>query len=148
MWKLFHYGYNEGLNIPLNQWIWLPSDQILMVLPIILVEDTSFDKAPECPIVSGLFTRGSYTETVTVQWAQDSLHPEFELSYGYEGIRPEDGTIVTLSDNKWMFSDTAYSDTPMVSYVRTVCREYDTLRWSRWSDPVYFRLHHERDDTT
>ena len=98
--------------------------------------------------MTGLFARGNYTDTVTVQWAQDSLHPEFELSYGCEGIRPEDGTIVTLRDNKWMFSDTAYSDTPMVAYVRTVCREYDTLRWSRWSDPVYFRLHHERDDTT
>ena len=146
MWKLFHYEYNEGLNIPLNQWIWLPSDQILMVLPIIMVEDTSFDKAPECPIVSGLFTRGSYTETVTVQWAQDSLHQEFELSYGREGTRPEDGTIVTVYDNRWQFTDAAYSDTPMVAYVRTVCREYDTLRWSGWSSPVYFRLHY--DDTT
>ena len=146
MWKVFHYGYTALPNLPLNQWVWLPSDQILMVMPIILVEDTSFDKAPECPIVSGLFTRGSYTDAVTVQWARDSLHQEFELSYGREGTRPEDGTVVTLYDNRWQFTDLSYSDTPMVSYVRMVCREYDTLRWSGWSSPVYWRLHH--DDTT
>ena len=144
LWKMYHY--QNGTGYPQYQWHWLPSNQFMMVLPIIEVVDTSFANVPACPRVSGLFTRGSYTDTVTVQWAQDSLHQEFELSYGREGTRPEDGTVVTVYDNRWQFTDAAYSDTPMVAYVRTVCREYDTLRWSGWSSPVYWRLHH--NDTT
>jgi hypothetical protein len=120
----------------------------MMVMPIIRVVDTSFANAPKCPDVSGLFARGSYTETVTVQWDRDSLHSEFELSYGREGTAPDEGTIVTVNDNRWMFTDTAYWDTPMVTYVRTVCREYDTLRWSGWSSPVRWRLHHEQPADT
>ena len=116
----------------------------MLVFPI-LPRDTVF---PACPKVGGLLTRGNYTDTVTVQWAHDSLHSEFELSYGREGTRPEDGTIVTVNDNHWLFTDTMYRDTPMVSYVRTVCREYDTLRWSEWNGPIRWRLHHETSDTT
>ena len=150
LWKMYHYA-NYGMpSIPRYQWHWVPSNQFLMVLPIVKVVDTSFANAPECPRVGGLFVRGNYTDTVTMQWAQDSLHREFEVSYGREGIRPEEGTIVAVRNaTRWMFTDTGYSDTPMVSYVRTVCREYDTLRWSGWSGPVYWRLHHEsRPDTT
>ena len=91
-----------------------------------------------------MFSRGNNTDTVTVQWSYDSLHTEFELSYGREGMRPEEGTIITLHDtNRWQFTDTTYRDTPMVTYVRTVCREYDTLRWSNWGSPLYWHLHHE-----
>ena len=127
-----------------NQWHWYYSNTWMLIHPIIEVVDTSFANAPVCPRVAGLFARGNHTDTVTVQWSPDSLHTEFELSYGHEGIRPEDGTIVTLNDTtRWQFTDTAYSDTPMVAFVRTVCREYDTLRWSGWSSPVYWRLHHE-----
>ena len=149
LWKIFSYD-TVGRPWALNQWHWAQTNQWMMVLPIIEVVDTSFANAPECPRVSGLFVRGSYTDTVTLQWSPDSLHTEFELSYGREGIRPEEGTIITLHDTtKWQFTDTAYSDTPMVAYVRTVCREYDTLRWSNWGSPAYWRLHHERPaDTT
>ena len=146
-WKIYPYNSYGGYHTP-YQWYWTQSNMWMMVLPIIEVVDTSFANAPVCPKVSGLFSRGNYTDTVKVQWDYDSLHPEYELSYGREGSRPGEGTVVTLSNNRWMFTDTAYSDTPMVAYVRTVCREYDTLRWSGWSSPVYFRLHHERADTT
>ena len=144
LWKLYHY---DPPYTPLNEWYWVQSNQFLMILPIIRVVDTTFAHVPECPRVSGLFARGNYTDTVTVQWAQDSLHTEFELSYGREGIAAEDGTIVTVNGNRWQFTDTAYNDIPMVAYVRTVCREYDTLRWSGWSS-VRWRLHHEVADTS
>ena len=134
--KLWRKGYWDT--------VYRDEPYFLLVFPL-LAPDTSL---PECPRISGLYTRGNYTDTVTVQWAYDSLHQEFELSYGREGTRPEEGTIVTVFDNRWQFSDTAYSDTPMVAYVRTVCRENDTLRWSGWSSPVYWRLHHVADDTT
>lgn len=149
LWKVYSYD-SVGRPWAPNQWHGIQTNQWMMVLPIIEVVDTSFANAPECPRVSGLFVRGSYTDTVTLQWSPDSLHTEFELSYGREGIRPEEGTIITLHDTtKWQFTDTAYSDTPMVAYVRTVCREYDTLRWSNWGSPAYWRLHHERPaDTT
>ncbi len=149
LWKIFNLSESSGPG-PYNQWVWVPSDQFMMVMPIIEVVDTSFDNAPKCYEVTGLLLRGNYTDTVTVQWAQDSLHQEFEVSYGREGTRPDDGTIVTvIGSNRWMFSDSAYSDTPMVVYVRTVCREYDTLRWSGWSYPIHWQLHYESgQDTT
>ena len=148
LWKIYHHSSLGGTYIP-YQWHWVMSDQFLMVLPIIEVVDTSFANAPECPRVSGLFLRGNYTDTVTLQWEQDSLHREFELSYGRDGIAPEDGTIVRLNNTtRWQFTDTAYCDTPMVAYLRTVCREYDTLRWSDWSS-MRWQLHYERPaDTT
>ena len=145
LWKIYPYGSTIGGRLTLFQWNWVPSNQFLMVLPIIRVVDTSFANAPECPRASGVFVRGSYTDTVTMQWDYDSLHTEFEVSYGREGTPPDAGTIVTVYDNRWQFTDTAYSDTPMVSYVRTVCREYDTLRWSGWSGSVRWRLHHDAD---
>ena len=144
MWKII--SYNSWIP---SGWHWAPTNQFLMVLPIIKVVDTSFANAPECPRVAGLFARGNYTDTVTVQWNLDTLHREFEVSYGREGTRPDDGTIVTVSNsNRWQFMDTAYRDMPMITYVRTVCREYDTLRWGEWGSPVYWRLHHEVSDTT
>ncbi|MBQ6069129.1 MAG: T9SS type A sorting domain-containing protein [Bacteroidales bacterium] len=148
LWKMYHYeSYGYLLT---NQWHWAMSDQFLEVLPIIEVVDTSFANAPECPMVGGLFARGNYTDMVTVQWSPDSLHNEYELSYGREGTPPDAGTIVSLRNTtRWQFTDTSYSDTPMVAYVRTVCREYDTLRWSGWGSPVYWRLHYDAPvDTT
>ena len=144
LWKI--YEWKADYTYPQYQWTWVPSYIFLMVLPIINVVDTSFANAPACPKVSGLFLRGNNTDTVTLQWAQDSLHGEFEVSYGPNGTAPGDGTVATVNDNRWHFTDIAYSDTLMVAYVRTVCREYDTLRWSGWSSPMNFRLHYV--DTT
>ena len=144
MWKLYHYGM--PYSGPLYRWNSISSNQFLVILPIINVVDTSFANAPACPKVSGMFLRGNNTDTVTLQWAYDSLHGEFEVSYGPDGTAPGDGSVVTVNDNRWQFTDIAYSDTLMVAYVRTVCREYDTLRWSGWSSPMNFRLHYV--DTT
>ena len=120
----------------------------MMVLPIIEVVDTSFANAPECPRVSGLFVRGSYTDTVTVQWDYDSLHPEYQLWYGPEADFETRSAIVPLRTNRWVFTDASYADVPMVVYVRTVCHEYDTLRYSEWSTPLRFTLHHQEQDTS
>ena len=148
LWKLYHLDvYNTPPGRPTHQWYNIPSNQFLMVLPIINVVDSSFANAPACPRVSGIFLRGNYTDTVTLQWAYDALHDEFEVSYGPDGTAPDDGTVVTVRDNKWQFADSAYNDTQMVVYVRTVCREYDTLRWSGWSVPMYMRVHYDIDTT-
>ena len=138
-----HYDYSR---IP-GEWHWEPSNQFLMILPIIEVVDTTFN-APECPVVSGLFVRGNYTDTVTVQWDYDSLHPEYQLWYGPEADFETHNAMVSLRTNKWVFSDASYADTQMIAYVRTVCHEYDTLRYSEWGRPIRFRLHHEEQDTT
>ena len=50
------------------------------------------------------------------------------------GIHPDNGTFVTCHNNRWRFKDTL--NVPMVAYVRTVCRELDTLRYSDWCEPV------------
>ena len=146
LWKLYHY--HQFGDLPFNQWYWRPSNQFLLVLPIIEVVDTSFANAPECPRVSGLFVRGSYTDTVTVQWDYDSLHPEYQLWYGPEADFETRNAIVPLRTNRWVFTDASYADVPMVVYVRTVCHEYDTLRYSEWSTPLRFTLHHQEQDTS
>ena len=146
LWKMYHY--RELLDRPQYQWHWMPTDQFMMVLPIIEVVDTSFANAPECPVVSGLFVRGNYTDTVTVQWDYDSLHPEYQLWYGPEADFETNSTMVPLRTNKWVFSNASYADTQMIAYVRTVCHEYDTLRYSEWGRPIRFMLHHEEQDTT
>ncbi|MBQ6068178.1 MAG: T9SS type A sorting domain-containing protein [Bacteroidales bacterium] len=145
LWKIF--PYDNSFEWTPYRWRWEQTNQWMMLLPIIEVVDTVFANAPECPRVSGLFIRGNYTDTVTLQWSSDSLHTEFELSYGPEGIRAGEGTRVTLNDTRWQYTDTNHRDVPMVAWVRTVCREYDTLRWSDWSAPVYFLLHHEGDSS-
>ena len=145
LWKLYFHRSDNVMGAPSLQWVWFPTNQFLVVLPIIKVVDTSFANAPECPRVSGMFLRGNYTDTVTVQWAYDTLHDEFEVSYGRVGTAPDEGTVVTVRDNKWQFADSAYNDTQMVVYVRTVCREYDTLRWSSWSVPMYMCVHYDVD---
>ena len=113
-----------------------------------LLVDTSFANAPECPVVSGLFLRGNYTDTVTVQWDYDSLHPEYQLWYGPEADFETHNAMVSLRTNSWVFSDASYADKQMIAYVRTVCHEYDTLRYSEWGRPIRFMLHHEEQDTT
>ena len=139
LWKIWDYS-----NLtPRSGWYWARSNQFLMILPIIEVVDTSFANAPECPEVSGMFLRGNYTDTVTVQWDYDSLHPEYQLLYGPETNFDTRSSIVPLSTNKWTFTDASYADTVMVAYVRTVCHEYDTLRYSEWSRPLRFALHHQ-----
>ncbi|MBR3412268.1 MAG: T9SS type A sorting domain-containing protein [Bacteroidales bacterium] len=145
LWKLYHY--HQFGDLPFNQWYWRPSNQFLLVLPIIEVVDTTFN-APVCPVVSGLFVRGNYTDTVTVQWDYDSLHPEYQLWYGPEADFETHNAMVSLRTNKWVFSDASYADTQMIAYVRTVCHEYDTLRYSEWGRPIRFMLHHEEQDTT
>ena len=143
LWKIWDYSAYGT-----NQWYWAPSTQFLMILPIIEVVDTTFANAPECPVVSGLFLRGNYTDTVTVQWDYDSLHSEYQLWYGPEADFETHNAMVSLRTNKWVFSDASYADTQMIAYVRTVCHEYDTLRYSEWGRPIRFRLHHEEQDTT
>lgn len=146
LWKIYNYdvyGNYVPAGYPAYQWVWRWTAQFMMVLPIIKVVDTSFANAPECPRVSGLFMRGNNTDTVTLQWADDSLHNEFEVSYGDVNMEPGEGTVVTVRDHKWQFSDRAYNDSLLAVYVRTVCREYDTLRWSGWSSPARIRLHFE-----
>ena len=146
LWKLYHH--RQYLNRPYLQWYWVPSNQFMMVLPIIEVVDTSFANAPVCPVVSGLFVRGGYTDTVTVRWDYDSLHTEYQLWYGPEDDFETNNAIVPLRTNRWVFTDASYADMVMVAYVRTVCHEYDTLRYSEWSGPVRFMLHHQEEDTT
>ena len=145
LWKIWDHR-RESIG-DTSQWYWARSTQFMMILPIIEVVDTSFANAPVCPVVSGLFSRGNYTDTVTLRWDYDSLHSEYEVWYGPEDALRERGAIVALRTNWWQFTDASFADTRMIAYVRTVCHEYDTLRYSEWSNPIRFTLHH-REDTT
>lgn len=113
----------------------------LLVRPIIEVYDTVYEMPP-CPLPTGIIARGSYSDTVTIEWNHDSQHHDHLVCWGPSGTLPGEGTIdMVHNDDKWVFTDTAYQDVPMVSYISTLCTEYDTVRKSVWSSPVRWTLH-------
>ena len=136
LWKYFDWRY------PTSGWRHYDSEKLLLVMPIIEVYDTVITGPSGCPKTEGAFVRGNYSDTVTVQWDSDSLHPAHLVSWGPAGTWPNDGNIDTVwGDNKWVFTDTAYQDDYMVAYVSTLCTDWDSVRHSVWSSALSWRLH-------
>lgn len=108
-----------------------------MIVPIVGIYDTSWIvDTPACLPVTGFNLLSHFGDIVTLRWNPDGEHDEYQVSYGPEGIDPDSGTIVTTFNSRWRFIDTVHNGTTMVGYVRTVCRELDTLRYSPWSEGV------------
>ena len=127
---------------PMDGWRHFDNHRFLLVMPIIEVYDTVITGPSGCPKTEGAFVRGNYSDTVTVQWDSDSLHPAHLVSWGPAGTWPNDGNIDTVwGDNKWVFTDTAYQDDYMVAYVSTLCTDWDSVRHSVWSSALSWRLH-------
>lgn len=119
----------------LNEWKDTMVEQFWRVLPIIMVYDTIWTvDTPACRPVWDFKMLSRYGNTVRLRWSHDGPHNEWQVSYGPQGMRPEDGTMVTCNTNTWSYDDT--TGEMMVAYVRTVCRELDTVRYSLWGEGV------------
>ena len=127
------YGSRFGLQV--EKWGNFASHEFFLILPILRTFDTVWTvDTPACTPVHGLGIMSRFGDTITLRWSHDGSHNEWQLSYGPQGIHPDNGTFVTCHNNRWRFKDTL--NVPMVAYVRTVCRELDTLRYSDWCEPV------------
>ena len=110
-----------------------------MVLPI--VRKITEVELPACTSVEDFRISGRMGAVTEFKWVSDGLHNEWELSYGPEGTPPDSGTVVTLYETRYWLNDAAYPDTPMVAYIRTVCREQDILRHGQWSAGLHWDGH-------
>jgi hypothetical protein len=140
-WKMdehnpIHHNFLPN-HFPLNEWAPTESRDFWMVFPLIETYDTIWaEELPDCLPVTGFSLLSRSGDTVVLRWNRDSEHDEYQLSYGPEGTPPDSGTFVSCTNNKWRHVDTLFNGTSYVAYVRTVCRDGDTLRYSDWSEGV------------
>ena len=126
---------SDGLAGLINhEWVNYDTRDFWMVLPIVKTYDTVWAvDTPACAAVQGFNIMSRFGDTIVLRWVPDDIHDEWQISYGPEGTGPDDGTKVFCHTNRWRYIDTLHDGVPMVAYVRTVCRELDTLRFSPWS---------------
>ena len=146
LWKpgLFEYfvpGTYEyyPYNMRPFEWVYKIVPEFALVLPIIKVYDTIWAvDTPACTPVWTFDLMSTYGNMVRLRWTHDGTHDEWQVSYGPHGTLPDDGTKVNCHTNTWSYEDTVGE--LMVAYVRTVCRELDTLRFSEWSEGVEWQV--------
>ena len=135
----YYYGLTpSSYNLRPYAWSDIEVPEFFLVLPIFREYDTVWTvDTPACaPVLSfGLMSR--YGNTVRLRWTHDGVHDEWEVSYGPQGTGPEEGRRATCHTHTWTYEDTL--GVAMVAYVRTVCRELDTVRYSEWSEGVEWR---------
>lgn len=128
------------LDFPFNEWAPTETRDFWMAFPLIKVYDTIWTvDTPACLPVTRFGLMSRFGDTIMLRWDPDRDHSEYQISYGPEGTPPDSGTFVTCNTNRWQYIDTILSGASMVAYVRTVCSELDTLRFSTWSGPVFWQ---------
>ena len=125
------------IHFPLNEWAPTQARDFWMIFPLIKTYDTIWTvDTPACLPVRDFSIMSRYGDTVMLRWSPLEGRSEFQVSYGPEGMDPDSGTLVNVTSNRWRFIDTLHTGEVMTAYVRTVCRELDTLRFSEWSEGV------------
>ncbi len=120
-----------------NVWVNKTNYHFYMILPLIMVYDTvTIPDLHPCYKVSRFYMMSHFGDTTILRWQGDGEHNEWQISYGPAGIDPDSGYFVTCHDTRWTHVDTIHNGDTLTAYVRTVCREMDTLRYSDWSDGV------------
>ncbi|MCQ2294112.1 MAG: T9SS type A sorting domain-containing protein [Bacteroidales bacterium] len=146
-WKIMNMDPNELARTELGYYTWkyLEAQQFLLILPIIARYDTTY-YVPDCPAVTGL---GADTSNgITLSWNRDG-NSEWQVAYGQEGLLPDECAIETCHSPSWSYRRNENDERNMQACVRTVCRDYDSLRYGPWSysitwanndDPIDVRL--------
>ena len=131
-----HINYLDN-HYPLNEWVPTKGRDFWLVFPLIQTYDTIWTvEYPPCDSVTRFGLMSRFGDTVILRWNPNSEYNEYQVSYGPEGTAPDSGTFVSCNTNKWRYIDTVLNGATMVAYVRTVCREPDTIRYSEWSNGV------------
>ena len=126
-------NFAQYYHVGVWEWAYHRQRFFWMIMPIIATYDTIWTiDTPACTPIYNLRQLSRFGNTMTLQWNHDGSHSEWQVSYGPQGIDPDSGTLETCTTARWRYEDT--SGVPMVAYVRTVCRELDTLRFSTWSE--------------
>ena len=81
---------------------------------------------------------GSTGAIALVQWDGDANHAGYEISYGPQGTPPGEGTVRQVVNHQAVLSQLDRS-TRYDVYVRARC-DYDTTRWSAWSDTLHMHI--------
>lgn len=146
-WKVMNMDPMELPRTELGYYTWkyLEAQQFLLILPIIARYDTTY-YVPDCPAVTGL---GADTSNgITLSWNRDG-NSEWQVAYGQEGLLPDECAIETCHSPSWCYRRNENDERNMQACVRTVCRDYDSLRYGPWSysitwannaDPLDVRL--------
>ena len=121
---------------PVGEWLPAESQHYYLVFPILREVDTVWDELSECGPVELIYISSSRGDTTELRWTREMGRGEWQLSYGRVGTEPDSGRIVTCYNNSWKYVDTLHRRDSMVAYVRVVCRDCDTLRYSDWSRGV------------
>ena len=122
---------------PTDKWVYTNSDQFLMVLPIIEVIDS--DYVPPCEAVRDLSVQGIGTDTVVVNWTDDSRFEKYTVHYclGNFGIG-NTGRVDTVYTNQWIYAGPDYPNEQISVYVCGVCNDCDSVREGTKSEYKYF----------
>ena len=93
-----------------------------------------------CNEVTGLRYEplGSTGTIAFVQWDGDDNHAGYEISYGPHGTPPGEGTVIQTRIPQTVLSQLNRT-TRYDVYVRARC-DYDTTRWSAWSDTMVLHI--------
>lgn len=119
--------------------------ELYMIFPLIKTYDTIWvEELPDCNPVTGFSIMSRFGDTVMLRWNPVEGRSEYQVSYGPQGTEPDRGTFEHVTTNRWRYIDTLHTGEVMVAYVRTVCREMDTLRYSDWSEAVEWQGREER----
>ena len=131
------YRVSRPNGFRLNEWVPTETREFWMIFPLIKTYDTIWTvDTPDCLPVRDFGIMSRFGDTVILRSSPLEGRSEYQVSYGPEGTDPDSGTFVNVNNNRWRFIDTLHSGEVMVAYVRTVCRELDTLRYSEWSESV------------
>ena len=114
---------------PYNQWVYQQRSAYLCIWPIIYIPPVPF----VCPEVENLRFSSYYDNCAILTWDNGDGHNMWQVSYGPEGIQPDDGTIVPAPIQVAQICGLD-SGEHYVAYVRALCSHDDSIYYSEWSD--------------
>ncbi len=134
LYKYKTFKYNEGQLISDTNWIWHESPFFSLIFPIIQID--SFYGPPQyvCPAVENFRVGNEGDGSVVLLWYNHNDHLRWEISYGPQGIAPEDGTQLIAAIPAIQIANLD-SCTHYSAYIRAVCM-HDSLHYSEWSEPL------------
>ncbi len=117
-------------------WHWCESHYFMLDFPIVEIDSSFYDGPPQyvCPSVENFRVGNEGEGSVVLLWHNHNDHLRWEVSYGPQGIAPEDGTQLIAAIPAIQIANLD-SCTHYTAYIRAVCM-HDSLHYSEWSEPL------------
>jgi hypothetical protein len=133
-YKTFKYEEGQGQLISDTNWIWHEDPFFSLIFPIIQIDSFPAPPQYECPEVENFRVGNEGDGSVVLLWHNHNDHLRWEVSYGPQGIAPEDGTQLIAAIPAIQIANLD-SCTHYTAYIRAVCM-HDSLHYSEWSEPL------------